>query len=166
MDLAGLRPTTDRIRETVFNWLAPEVVGRHCLDLFAGSGALGLEALSRGAASCVFVERDRRAVRALGEVLATLRAEDRGQVVEGDAMTFLASATSRQAFDLVFLDPPFDAELLDTAVSGLQCAGVLGADAQVYLEYATHSAPDVPAHWECWRSKRSGNVTYELYRPG
>jgi len=105
-DLPGLRPTPDRVRETLFNWLGQDLTGRHCLDLYAGSGALGFEALSRGAASVTMVERAPRAWRALQDNAALLGA--RGlNIVSGDALEFLTRAPGSPGFDVVFLDPPF-----------------------------------------------------------
>ena len=105
-DRPGLRPTPERVRETLFNWLAPVIAGSRCLDLFAGTGALGVEALSRGAARAQFVERDGRAVQALRANLARLKAAD-GRVAEADALAWLQGEA--EPFDLVFLDPPFAA---------------------------------------------------------
>jgi 16S rRNA (guanine(966)-N(2))-methyltransferase RsmD len=105
-DLPGLRPTPDRVRETLFNWLGQDLTGKCCLDLFAGSGALGFEALSRGAASVTMVERAPRAWRALQDNAALLRARDLN-VVCGDALEFLAGVPASARFDVVFLDPPF-----------------------------------------------------------
>ena len=110
-DVPGLRPTPDRVRETLFNWLQHDIAGARCLDLFAGSGALGLEALSRGAKELVFVEQSVAASRALQEQLARLGAERRSQVVEMGAARYLRGAAP--AFDIVFLDPPFGRDALD-----------------------------------------------------
>lgn len=169
-DLPGLRPTTDRIRETVFNWLAPTLAGRRCLDLFAGTGALGLEALSRGATSCCFIERQRPAAALLRQSLATLQATGRGTVLEIDALDYLRQTALQEVagggpevLDLVFLDPPFDGELLAPALEILAHSPRLSADALVYLEYSAAQIPTPPAHWVRWRHKRSGNVVYELY---
>ena len=107
----GLRPTTDRIRETLFNWLAPEIHGARCADLFAGSGALGLEALSRGAALCDFVDTSPAALRQLQAHLEVLDALDRGHCHAGPAEQFLAAADS--VYDLVFIDPPFGESLVE-----------------------------------------------------
>ncbi len=109
-DVGGLRPTPDRVRETVFNWLGQDLTGRRCLDLFAGSGALGFEALSRGAASVTMVERDSRAFRALRENAALLGAQHLNPVC-GDAIEFLRRTSDR--FDVVFLDPPFGEQIPD-----------------------------------------------------
>jgi 16S rRNA (guanine966-N2)-methyltransferase len=163
-ELAGLRPSTDRIRETLFNWLAPEISGRHCLDLFAGTGALGLEALSRGAASCQFVESQRPAASLLEQALQTLGARGRGAVHHDDGLAYLRQAQPPRAFDLIFLDPPFQSDLLAAVLPILNESVAVSPEALCYLEYAPGAEPRVAESWERWRSKRSGGVIYELYR--
>jgi 16S rRNA (guanine966-N2)-methyltransferase len=158
----GIRPTPDRVRETLFNWLAAVVSGSRCLDLFAGSGALGLEALSRGAAAVTFVERDRAAASGL-RATAELLAPDRANVVQADAMTWLARDTT--PFDIVFLDPPFDSDLLAGALDALESRGWLAADAWIYVEMpARRGPPPIPASWRPHRSGRAGEVGYHLAR--
>ena len=161
----GLRPTPDRVRETLFNWLQFEIAGRRCLDLFAGSGALGLEALSRGAAEVVFVERERVAVDAIEAALARFGSE-RGRVVQADAFAWLREAP-RAAFDLVFVDPPFAEARLGEAVARLEASGGLADGAWIYLEdAAARGAPALPPGWALVRSKRAGDVGYHLARRG
>jgi 16S rRNA (guanine966-N2)-methyltransferase len=158
----GIRPTPDRVRETLFNWLAAAVPGSRCLDLFAGSGALGLEALSRGAASATFIERDRESAARLRET-ATLLAPGRASVVHADALAWLAGAPS--AHDIVFLDPPFDAGILAESMRLLESRGWLAGDAYVYIEMpAGQGAPVLPAGWIAHRSGRAGAVGYHLAR--
>lgn len=157
-----IRPTPDRVRETLFNWLSGRVPGARCLDLFAGSGALGLEALSRGAAHVTFVECDVRAAREIGARLTEWGAGGRGRVVEMDARGFLAGPA--EAFDIAFLDPPFASSLLSDALARLEHAGWLSPDALIYLERPAHSAsPPLPAAWTELRAKRAGEVGYHLY---
>lgn len=159
-DGEGLRPTTDRVRETLFNWLQPVIHGARCLDLFAGSGALGLEALSRGASEVQFIERNPGAVRALQENLKLLQAEN-GHVHQGDALAYLRGAN--RPFDVVFLDPPFRQDLLDPALSLLSQGNWLAPGARIYLELeAELGAPELPAGWELLRSKTAGQVAYHL----
>jgi 16S rRNA (guanine966-N2)-methyltransferase len=174
-DLEGLRPTADRVRETVFNWLAADLPGLHCLDLFAGTGALGLEALSRGAASCQFVERQRPAASLINDALNTLDALDRGSVLNADALSFLTStpqgsdpaASDRsRTYGLVFLDPPFSSDLMEPALAALERSPLLRDGALIYLEYASAKPPQLPPGWQAYRSKRSGAVVYELYQRG
>jgi 16S rRNA (guanine966-N2)-methyltransferase len=156
----GLRPTPDRVRETLFNWLAPSIRGARCLDLFAGSGALGLEALSRGAAEVVFVERAPLVARHLREALGLLAA-DGGRVVQADAAAFLAGPA--QPFDVVFLDPPFGADLVPAMLARLVAAGWLAPGARVYVEQpAARGAPAWPAPLVAHRSGQAGEVGYHL----
>ncbi len=158
----GIRPTPDRVRETLFNWLAAVVRGSRCLDLFAGSGALGLEALSRGAAAATFVERDRENADRLRET-ATLLAPGRANVVQADALAWLAGAPT--AHDIVFLDPPFDAGILAESMRLLESRGWLAGDAHIYIEMpAGHGPPALPAGWLAHRSGRAGAVGYHLAR--
>ncbi len=160
-DVEGLRPTSERIRETLFNWLTPAIAGRRCLDLFAGTGALGLESLSRGAKEAVFVERSKRAAATLRKNIELLDAS--GAVVhEGDAKSFLAGPDAA-GFDVVFLDPPFADENLSELCRLLDEESVLAPGARVYLEQA-RSAPDVelPAGWRLSKDKSAGSVRYML----
>jgi 16S rRNA (guanine966-N2)-methyltransferase len=162
-DSPGLRPTPDRIRETLFNWLQNSIADARCLDLFAGSGALGLEALSRGAAELVFVEQAVAAARMLREQLARLGASTRGQVVDMGAARFLR--TPAEPFDLVFLDPPFGENRLAEYVPQLAAGGLLKPGALVYLECErTLGVPDLPVGWEMLKSKSAGEVGYHLAR--
>jgi len=158
----AIRPTPDRVRETLFNWLQPMIVGARCLDAFAGSGALGFEALSRGAASAVLVENDRAVVRYLREVAGQLGA-DTARIVEADALAFLNRPA--ETFDLVFLDPPFAAGLMPTLLARLAGPGWLAPGALVYLESpAAEGEPVLPPGWTLHRSERAGEVGYHLAR--
>ena len=160
-DLPGLRPTSQRIRETLFNWLAMRVSGARCLDLFAGTGALGLEALSRGASSVVFVEQSARAVAMLRNNVAILRA-DGASVVQADARAWLRGEHGRP-FDIVFLDPPFVADMLDELCRLLDEYDLLAGDALVYLEQdKSRPEPQLPDGWQLLKNKTAGNVRYML----
>ncbi|WP_299311383.1 16S rRNA (guanine(966)-N(2))-methyltransferase RsmD [uncultured Halomonas sp.] len=161
LDSPGLRPTPDRVRETLFNWLAAALPGARVLDLFAGTGALGLEALSRGAREAVFVERDARVSAQLRENLATLGAETRARVVGADAASFLAGPAS--PCSLVFLDPPFRMGLAAPCCATLE-AGWLEENAWVYLETEAELTPEVPANWQLHREVRAGDSHGRLYR--
>ena len=161
-DKPGLRPTADRVRETVFNWLQPVVAGARVLDLFAGTGALGLEAVSRGAAQAVLVERDPALAASLRETAARLRG-DRVEIVCADALQWLAGAPTPN-FDIVFLDPPFDAGLWQSALAVL--LPWLADDAWLYLESPCHAPPTVPAGWILHRQGATRDVEYALYRRG
>ncbi|MGE4801145.1 16S rRNA (guanine(966)-N(2))-methyltransferase [Yersinia hibernica] len=160
-DSPGLRPTTDRVRETLFNWLAPMIQGARCLDCFAGSGALGLEALSRYAGEATLLEADRHVAKQLSSNLALLHA-DNGQVVNTNSLQWLAQPG--QPFDLVFLDPPFRKGLLTDTINLLEQFNWLTADAWIYVEAEAEStAADVPASWQLHREKIAGQVAYRLY---
>jgi 16S rRNA (guanine966-N2)-methyltransferase len=156
----GIRPTPDRVRETLFNWLAAAVPGSLCLDLFAGSGALGLEALSRGARAVTFVEQDRENAARLSETVKLL-APGRARVVQADALAWLSGTP--EAHDIAFLDPPFDAGLMAESLRLLDEGGWLQPAAFVYLEMpAAEGKPAMPAHWTLHRSGRAGAVGYHL----
>ncbi len=162
-DVAGLRPTSERIRETLFNWLAPGIHGKRCLDLFAGTGALGLEALSRGAGEVVFVEMALRAVRTLEQNIETLDAEG-ATVLQQDATDFLGAA-QQGPFDIVFLDPPFAEDVLGELCRLLEEQEVLADDALVYLEQDRAKEMAVlPDNWRVLKNKTAGNVRYMLAR--
>ena len=163
-DLPGLRPTPDRVRETLFNWLMPVIDGARCLDLFAGTGALGIEALSRGAAWVDFVERDARLAQELRSNLARLKQAD-AAVRSGDAATMLNQPPA-QGYDIVFVDPPFSANLWDDIARALHEGGWLRAGAQVYLEMPASLQPALPANWIAHREATAGAVRYALYRAG
>lgn len=162
-DAPGLRPTPDRVRETLFNWLAPYVEGARVLDPFAGSGALLLEALSRGASRGLALELNPAAVAALRGNLELLRAGN-AEVRQGDALQQL-QAGAAEPFDLVFLDPPFHKDLLAPACQLLEARGWLAADAWIYTE--SESAPSslgLPGHWRLHREKHTGQVHYALWQ--
>jgi 16S rRNA (guanine966-N2)-methyltransferase len=160
-DVEGLRPTPERIRETLFNWLSPHIHGAHCLDLFAGTGALGLEALSRGAGSAVFVERSSVAARQLERNIAALGATA-ATVRQQDAHDYLCSRPEAR-FDLVFLDPPFAADLLEETCRLLAAQELLADGALVYLEQERSSPePELPDGWQIIKNKTAGMVRYML----
>ncbi len=153
----GLRPTPDRVRETVFNWLAPVVHGARCLDAFAGSGALGLEALSRGAQFVQFIDSNPRCCDRIDSHLGELGV-DNAQCHRDDFMRRLESAPA-QPFDIVFLDPPFDEGFYAEAAQGLEENGWLTSDAWVYVESRARSeAPTMPSRWAAHREKVMGDV--------
>ncbi|MCG8709517.1 16S rRNA (guanine(966)-N(2))-methyltransferase [Brenneria sp. 4F2] len=157
----GLRPTTDRVRETVFNWLAPVIQQSRCLDCFAGSGALGLEALSRYAAHATLLEKERIVAQQLTQNLTLLRAEN-ALVVNTDTLQWLSQ--NGEPFDVVFLDPPFRKDLLNDTLSLLEQQGWLAPDAWIYVETETENAQLViPENWQLHREKVAGQVAYRLY---
>jgi len=163
-DVEGIRPTPDRVRETLFNWLAPHIHGARCLDLFAGSGAVGLEALSRGAREVVMVERESRAVSYLRETGAMLGSEGL-QVVHGDALHYLQG--SGEPFDIVFIDPPFRLGLLAPCLQALQASHWLAANALIYIEVEKELGElALPEGWSLRKQKVSGQVAYHLVETG
>lgn len=161
LDRPGLRPTPDRVRETLFNWLGQALYGKAVLDLFAGTGALGIEALSRGAAQVTFVERDRQVAEHISRNLETLKA-DKGQVTAADAEGFLAQRAA--PYDVVFLDPPFHQGLAAECCRALETGGWLATDAMIYLETERGLTPEVPAHWALHRETHAGESTARLYQ--
>ncbi|EHK61067.1 16S rRNA (guanine(966)-N(2))-methyltransferase RsmD [Halomonas sp. M1] len=160
LDHPGLRPTPDRVRETLFNWLGQQLYGTQVLDLFAGTGALGIEALSRGASQVIFVERDAQVATLIRDNLASLGAPQ-GEVVTADALTFLGSLG--QPADVVFLDPPFHQGLAAPCCAALEAGGWLAQEATIYLETEQTLTPEVPANWQLHRETRAGESTARLY---
>ncbi|WP_042858167.1 16S rRNA (guanine(966)-N(2))-methyltransferase [Dickeya sp. NCPPB 3274] len=162
-DSPGLRPTTDRVRETLFNWLAPVIQQSRCLDCFAGSGALGLEALSRYAAHATLLEAERNVARQLTQNLSLLRA-DNVEVVNADTLQWLAKPAPAQPYDVVFLDPPFRRGLLDDTLRLLEAGDWLAEEAWIYIETeAENRTLAIPSTWTLHREKTAGQVSYRLY---
>ena len=158
--VADLRPTPDRIRETLFNWLQMQIADSRCLDLFAGSGALGLEALSRGAREVTMVEQERSAAAQIRQHLQTLNCTN-GKVDSSDVLRFLQAAGTPH--DLIFIDPPYRLNLLAPCCQLLEQNGWLTEHAYIYLEdRAKNGAPELPSHWQLLRSKKAGEVGYHL----
>ncbi|MFT6287922.1 MAG: 16S rRNA (guanine966-N2)-methyltransferase [Alcanivorax sp.] len=159
----GLRPTPDRVRETVFNWLAPQIHQAWCADLFAGSGALGLEALSRGAAHCDFVDSNGQTMVQIQQHLAALSALSQAKCINDKAASFLQSTKTR--YDIVFIDPPFGMGLTAEVCDLLASRCLLNPGALIYLETGTSDeAPDIPLSWRLHREKTSGEVHFRLYQ--
>lgn len=160
-DIPGLRPTTDRVRETLFNWLAPDLVDAHCLDCFAGSGALGLEALSRYAGAATLIEMDKRAAGQLQKNLLTLQTS-KAHVLQANTLEVLSKPG--QPHQIVFVDPPFRKGLLDETLSLLEQNGWLAESSLVYVESEVEAGmPAVPASWRLHREKVAGQVAYRLF---
>ena len=157
----GLRPTSDRVRETLYNWLLPVLPGAKVLDLFAGSGALGLEAVSRGAGSVQLVEADPQLAQALEAAAARLHASMQVRVHRGDALAWLRGS-GESDFDLAFLDPPFEANLWPAVLELLPAR--MAAEAWLYVESPAEHTPDVPAEWALHRESGTREVRYALYR--
>ena len=162
----GLRPTPDRVRETLFNWLQPYLPGARCLDLFSGTGALGIEALSRGATAATFVDLNRTSAQQLQRNLQVLNAQDTS-VIEADVQQWLAQNSVHAAnapYDLVFLDPPFRKDLVAPCCEWLEKQQMLSNNAVIYIETeAELQHLNLPQHWREHRYKKAGQVSYRLY---
>ena len=163
-DRPGLRPTGDRVRETLFNWLGPHLHNARCLDLFAGSGALGIEALSRGAAHCDFVDADREAITTVGQHLNTLDATECSTVNCDIAAHYLHQ--TNDTWDIVFVDPPFDARLGESTLTLLADSARLAEASRVYFETSRSQPEPVPEGlYDVLREKTTGDVCYRLLSP-
>ena len=159
----GLRPTPDRVRETVFNWLRDVIEGARCLDLFAGSGALGFEAASRGAASVVQVDAAEKVCDALRQNCSLLKADERIRVIRDQARGYLTGPA--EPFDVVFLDPPFRRGWLQPLCQMLESRGWLAPVAHIYLEYERElRLTDLPPTWNPYRRGEAGEVAFALYQ--
>ena len=158
----SIRPTPDRVRETLFNWLSPTIRNANCLDLFSGSGALGFEALSRGAASVVMCDNNSTIISTLKEH-ADLLKTNKGVYLQTDALSFLDRNTEQ--FDLIFLDPPFDSDLLVKCIELIGSQNILKQDAMIYVEASSkQELPTIPGNWELHRNKKAGDVAYYLFK--
>lgn len=165
-DIGGLRPTADRIRETLFNWLMPLLPGARVLDLFAGSGALGFEALSRGAEAATLVERETGPATALREVAARLPGGEAAEIVRMDAISWLTQAAREgRRYDIAFIDPPFAGELWQPAIEAV--APLMADEAWLYVEMPVRGiAIAMPDGWRLHREARTREVACQLWRRG
>ncbi len=161
--IEGLRPTPDRVRETLFNWLQATIPGARCLDLFSGSGAIGFEALSREAASVEFVELNDQACRQLKDNLNLLQCTQ-GQVNCANVLNWLQQPAT-QGFDMVFMDPPFGKGLVTPCCEALEQQGYLKNNALIYIETESElTSLNTPVHWTLLKEKKTGQVCYRLYQ--
>lgn len=158
----SIRPTPSRVRETLFNWLAPNLQGARCLDLFAGTGALGLEALSRGAAHVTFVEKNKRALEDIQKTLLVLKAESCANLVYGDALHRLSFDTPPAPFDIVFVDPPFHHNLAEPICGALFKKTWVAEGGLVYVETERNLDVSAPSGWKIIRTGNTQQVTYRL----
>lgn len=164
LNVQGLRPTTDRTKETLFNWLAPYIVGRHCLDAFAGSGGLGFEALSRHAASCVFIELDKSACQIIRQNCQTLQLTTAQVTVLNDDINVI-TATLNRSFDLIFVDPPFNQGLVEPLTKQISKHNLLANDGLIYIESElANSNYAVPSDWQLLKQRQTKQVCYRLYQ--
>lgn len=161
IEVEGLRPSLDRVRETLFNWLQWDIRGVHCLDLFAGSGALGIEALSRGAASVQFVELHKKAADQLRKNLDLLNT-DNGSLHSGDALEFIKSQP--QAFDIVFIDPPFHKGIAQQAIDLIENSQITKSETLIYIEVEQNLELVIPENWQLLKDKKAGQLLYKLYQ--
>lgn len=156
----GLRPTANRVRETLFNWLQFDIHGRSCLDLFSGSGALGFEAASRGASKVTLVERESSIANVLRQQVTALSATQ-VEVIQADALSFIK--TCDQQYDLIFLDPPFQHFAISEVLDAVLAAGIINSDGMIYLEAERNALPESLAKpWWWWRQAKAGQVEYGL----
>ena len=161
-DKEGLRPTTDRTKETLFNWLMHDIRDANCLDCFSGSGSLSFEALSRYAQSATLLERDKSVAEQLRENLKTLKV-DNANIVETDSIHYLQQAAT-QTYDIVFIDPPFDKGLVQPCCVALEKNGYLAAQAIIYIEVEAQLQDlKIPENWKLLKQKSTGQVSYQLY---
>ncbi|WP_439328303.1 16S rRNA (guanine(966)-N(2))-methyltransferase RsmD [Lonepinella sp. BR2357] len=165
LNAQGLRPTGDRVKETLFNWLMPYIVDSHCLDCFAGSGSLGFESLSRGAKQVTFVELDRTVANQLKKNLATLKCDtDQSVVLNQNSLDYLKQPQKTPQFDVVFLDPPFHFGLAEQAIILLAQNNWLKENALIYVETEKEKQLTTPENWQLLKEKITGMVGYRLYR--
>ena len=159
----GIRPTSNRIKETLFNWLGNQLIGARCLDLFAGSGSLGIEALSRGAEEVVFIENNSIALQHLNKQLVKLGSKGQAKIVLGDALVLLPKLIG--PFNIVFIDPPFHTQLASVCCQQLEVLHLLSPKSWVYVEAeANVSQLVIPEGWISYRHKKAGHVSYRLFQ--
>ena len=158
----GLRPTGDRLRETLFNWLAPYVRGARCLDAFAGTGSLGLETLSRGASAVQFIEYNAKTAAKLQDNLALLKCSS-GDVIHTNALNWLTQ-TDRGPFDIVFIDPPFTENLWQDTLNALADSTCLSDNCLIYVETPQNTLLSPPGNWLIYKQKSVGRICATLYR--
>lgn len=164
-DKQGLRPTTDRTKETLFNWLMHDIRNANCLDCFSGSGSLGFEALSRYSKYCTFLELDKQVASQLQSNINTLKV-DNAKIIQGDSLKYLAQ-TAQQQYDVVFVDPPFNLGLAQPCIAQLEVNGYLADQCLIYIEIE-NSLTDlqIPDNWALLKEKTSGQVRYQLFSRG
>jgi len=161
-DAPGLRPTTDRTRETLFNWLAPHIVQANCLDICSGSGIFGFEALSRGAAHVTLVDKSSRVTKHLQEQKQKFKTE-KAEIICADVVQWLSQPATQQ-YDIAFIDPPFTDHLLQSICQPLAENEWLKPQALIYLEMALTESLSLPKEWEQLKEQKAGKVRYELWR--
>ena len=166
LDITGLRPTTDRVRETVFNWLMNDIAGARCLDVFAGTGVLGLECLSRGAEYVQFIEKNLEAVNLIKQSIKTLSSGkiNKSSFIKADAISRLKNGSEKK-FNIVFLDPPFDDDLIESSAALLEENQWLADQAIIYIESdVKHTDFKLPINWRQLKRGMAGQSAYYLYK--
>ena len=162
-NLEGLRPTSERIRETLFNWLRADISGVNCLDLFAGTGSLGFEALSRGADNCIFIDKTEAAIKQLKKAKVLFNAKN-CHIVKTNASDFLF-LNKKNSYDLVFLDPPFADNMIDETINQIAKYGLVTPNGYIYIEInKNQKIPDLPKNWIIVRKKNIANVCFALIK--
>lgn len=162
LQLEGVRPTPNRIRETLFNWLSPTINEARCLDLFAGSGILGIEALSRGASECTFLDLSSKVCNQIKAQLSLLNAGP-NKIIHSDTKSWLQSTSAKYQYDIIFMDPPFNQDLLPEYFRLLEETEILAPGGSLYVESESPINPvQLPNHWTLERHKSAGNVHYGL----
>lgn len=161
-NLPGLRPTADRVKETVFNWLQFEIRDLRVLDAFAGTGSLGLEALSRGAREVVFIENSSHAAQQLRSNLDRLGAQKVAHIFQQDALLYLEN--TEEAFELILLDPPFEQGYVQEAIARIHQYGIVKDNGWIYIESESSLSLDAPINWRLHREKKMGQVRCRLYQ--
>lgn len=164
LDEKDLRPTSDRIRENLFNWLQFSIRGKRCLDLFSGTGALGFEAMSRGAAHTTFIEKNRMVFTQIQQNIALLNLETKVSCNNQDAVHFLSKNKFEAPYDIIFLDPPFNSNLMQRVLDVLpSCDGLVHAETLLYVETDKAQQPVIETDWKLFKSNVVGQVFYALY---
>ena len=157
----NVRPTPNRVRETVFNWLQGYLPGSNCLDLFAGSGALGFESVSRGAAMAIIVDDNAKVIESLREQVNKFAANDEITLIHADGIAYLNQAESK--FDIVYLDPPFNKFNLEQLLVTLTNVDILSQQAMIYMESSLGQLPqNLPSTWQWWRQSKASQVEFGL----
>ncbi len=162
-DAEGLRPTTDRVKETLFNWLQCDITGSRCLDLFSGTGSLSFEALSRYAGSVTMVELNKKSAELIRENLRLLNISN-AELIVGDAVKFAQKRNTREPYNIVFLDPPFRKGFLSKIAELLNNNAFLCNNALIYVEQEVELTTELPENWTLLKSKKAGQVSFNLYR--
>lgn len=164
----GLRPTPDRVRETLFNWLTSYVNNASCLDLFAGSGALALEAISRGAKNAILIDNEVKNIQQLTKIVTTWGLTEKATLLQADSISWLEQVSRKQSlkpFDIIFIDPPYSTNYLPIACKALSESGLIADGGLIYVEHPVSIAlPSMPPNWQIYKNKKAGQVNFYLWK--